>query len=95
VKRGGGLERVEFVGDLPVTSVDPATLLELESALERVHVRSARLGSLAELRLLGGLSILDAAAVLGVSTATAKTDWALAEAMLTAHVRGADRGRGA
>jgi len=83
LKRGGGHARVTLAGDLPLEEADPATLLDLEAALTTLAERGPRLAQVAELRLFGGLSSEETAAVVGVSRSTAKDDWAMARAMLS------------
>jgi RNA polymerase sigma factor (TIGR02999 family) len=61
------------------TEVDFAAVHE---ALERLEALDAQQGRLVELRFFGGLSIQEAAEVLGVSPATAKREWAIARAWL-------------
>lgn len=63
----------------------------IHAALERLEALDSRQGKLVELRFFGGLSIQEAAGVIGVSPATAKREWAVARAWLqrelTAEVR--------
>jgi RNA polymerase sigma-70 factor (ECF subfamily) len=81
-KRGGGgtrlaLEETVLVGgapDLDLVAVDDAL-----SELGRLDTRQARI---VELRFFGGLSVEEAAAVLGISRATVERDWGLARAWL-------------
>jgi RNA polymerase sigma factor (TIGR02999 family) len=51
-------------------------------ALERLEALDPRQVKLVELRFFGGLSIQEAADVIGVSPATAKREWAIARAWL-------------
>lgn len=54
----------------------------IHNALERLEALDPDQGKLVELRFFGGLSIKDASAVMGVSPATAKREWAIARAWL-------------
>ncbi len=54
----------------------------IHNALERLEALDPDQGKLVELRFFGGLSIKDASAVMGVSPATAKREWAVARAWL-------------
>lgn len=73
--------------DLPLpTGPDAADLLDLDAALVDLASRRPRIARVAELRIYGGLSIADAAQLLGVSLTTAKGDWALAQALLSARL---------
>ncbi|MBI5850591.1 MAG: RNA polymerase subunit sigma-70 [Planctomycetes bacterium] len=81
-KRGGDRSRVELEDTIPVLTADPDTLLDLELALSRLANVSERLALVAELRLLGGLSMPEIAAVADLSLSTAKEDWSFAQALL-------------
>lgn len=81
-KRGGGLHRVTLTNldiESPECDVD---LLALEDALQVLERESPRLARLVELRFFAGLSIEEAATVIGVSPATVKRDWSFARAWL-------------
>ena len=89
-KRGSGAtvvsldEHADAVRDaMPLLTIDHADrVAELEEALtglERVSERQCRV---VECRFYGGLSIPDTAAALGISEATVKRDWAVAQAWL-------------
>jgi RNA polymerase sigma-70 factor, ECF subfamily len=84
VKRGGGRVRADadveqLTSELPLHD---ETLLDLDSALERLTAVDADLARVAELRLFGGLSVRDLAPVMRISLTTAKDKWALARAWL-------------
>jgi RNA polymerase sigma factor (TIGR02999 family) len=89
-RRGGGRKRVELeVAGLAARMDDPK-LLALDEALaklERLHPSKAQL---VKLRYFAGLAIREAAAVLGISTATADRYWAYARAWLQREMTGAD-----
>ncbi|MCC6427015.1 MAG: sigma-70 family RNA polymerase sigma factor [Phycisphaerales bacterium] len=87
-KRGGGaariaLDRAESGDGGPASSetdsVDPIDLAELLDQLERLNPRHARL---VELRFYAGLTMPQAAEILGVSLPTAERDWRTAKAWL-------------
>src|SRR5688572_11209602 len=81
-KRGGDWGRVDFE-DLDVTtSVTPDQLVALDDALDRLVALDRLAGELVKLRYFAGLALDDAAAVLGISTATAYRHWAYARAWL-------------
>ncbi len=66
-------------------------LLDFEAvdrALTRLEQLDKRQGQLVELRFFGGLSIEDAADVMGVSVATVKRDWVFARAWLQRELSG-------
>lgn len=57
-------------------------LVRLDEALLELSALDARQGRLVELRYFGGLTLDEAAELLGVSVATVKRDWTLARAWL-------------
>jgi RNA polymerase sigma factor (TIGR02999 family) len=80
-KRQGG-HRValqDTVNLLPTGSVD---LVALDDALQGLADLDPRQSRVVELRFFGGLSTEDTAAVLGISPATVKRDWATARVWL-------------
>ena len=82
LKRGGEAERVSFA-DLAVTAEEPdLDLLALDKALDALAEDEPRLAEVVNLRYFGGLSIVETAAVLGISLATVKRDWTFARAWL-------------
>ena len=82
LKRGGRQERVPLDKlDLAVNS-DSEALLLVEDALERLAAHDPLKARLVALRFFGGLSLAEAAPVLGVSEPTAKRHWAYARAWL-------------
>ena len=90
VKRGASAQQVTFFEPASTQRLDPARLLDLEAAIEKLEQRSERLARMAELRLFAGLSPTEAAAVLQVSKTTAVDDWALARAMLSQYLNPSD-----
>jgi len=89
-KRGGGARQITLThaGAAGAMSAedsadDPAVeVLALHEALTRLAEMDPEQGRLVELRYFGGLSIQETAAVLGVSPATIKREWAVARAWL-------------
>jgi RNA polymerase sigma factor (TIGR02999 family) len=86
LKRGGGAARVPLDG-LPAPEPDEE-LLALHEALDKLAAADPQKAKLVELRYFGGLTGEQAAAVLGISPATADRHWAFARAWLQAEVRG-------
>jgi RNA polymerase sigma factor (TIGR02999 family) len=73
--------------------VDPVALsaddlLALDEALDRLGERSDRQARVVELRFFAGLSIPEAADVLGVAVNTVKRDWSTARAWLNRELAG-------
>jgi RNA polymerase sigma factor (TIGR02999 family) len=84
VKRGGERRRVEL-GDVAVGAPesDPEPdIVAIDAGLERLRARSERAARVLELRYFGGLSVDEAAEVLGVSEATVRREGRLARAWL-------------
>jgi DNA-directed RNA polymerase specialized sigma24 family protein len=72
-------------GALELRSPEAPSDVDFEAvhgALERLEALDPEQGRLVELRFFGGLSIKDAASVMGISPATAKREWAIARAFL-------------
>ena len=81
-KRGGGARPVELEDALVRVEQDAAEILALHEALERLSALDASLGTLVELRFFGGLSVEEAADVLGVSERTVKRGWSKARTLI-------------
>jgi RNA polymerase sigma-70 factor, ECF subfamily len=62
--------------------IDAVELIALNDALERLAMLDPEKARLVELRYFAGLSIPEAAAALGVSTATVGREWAIARMWL-------------
>jgi RNA polymerase sigma factor (TIGR02999 family) len=85
-KRGGDPERITLDENLlrapSGNTVQEIDLVALDAALEKLAALDARQAKVVELRYFGGLSVEEAADVLGISAATVKRDWTLARAWL-------------
>jgi RNA polymerase sigma factor (TIGR02999 family) len=81
-KRGGDWQRVDFEKLDVTTSVSPDQLVALDDALAQLAALDHVAGELVKLRYFAGLALDQAAAALGVSTATAYRHWAYARAWL-------------
>jgi RNA polymerase sigma factor (TIGR02999 family) len=82
LKRGGNLQRVPL-DDLDLAiHADSDDLLLIEEALQRLDAHDTVKAELVKLRFFVGLSLEDAAPILGVSEPTAKRYWAYARAWL-------------
>ena len=80
--------RVSWREDLPAQGSHNLDVLALDVALDKLAALDARKGRLVELRFFAGLTIVQAAAVLGLAQATANRDWVLARAWLFRELRG-------
>jgi RNA polymerase sigma factor (TIGR02999 family) len=86
-KRGGDWQRVNFEELDVSTSVSPEQLVALDDALARLTALDHLAGELVKLRWFAGLALDQAAAALGISTATAYRHWAYARAWLYSELR--------
>jgi RNA polymerase sigma factor (TIGR02999 family) len=81
-KRGGGRKRFDLRQPVAVNDLPPDDLLDLTEALDALAAEDPAKAELVKLRFFGSLSVEDAAAVLGISRATADRHWAYARAWL-------------
>jgi RNA polymerase sigma factor (TIGR02999 family) len=89
-KRGGHRRRQELELDLLHAPDGSDDLLALDEALERLTAADPQVAELVELRYFAGLSIPEAAAILGVAPRTADRWWAYARAWLLGELRNGD-----
>ena len=82
LRHGGAYGRADVEPDELVALPPTVDVLELDEALQRLADLDADKARLVELRFFGGLSIVEAAEVLGVSRATADRAWAFSRAWL-------------
>lgn len=82
LKRGGGAERLPLEGDVATVDADADRWDDLDRALNRLAALDARQAKVVELRYFGGMTVEEAARVLGVSEKTVKRDWSVARAWL-------------
>jgi RNA polymerase sigma factor (TIGR02999 family) len=81
-KRGGGVRHIPL-DEAPVVSPQrDDDLVALDEALAALAEVDARKSRVVELRYFGGLTVEEAAGVLGVSPETVRRDWRLAKAWL-------------
>lgn len=83
-KRGGGALRIPL-DDAKHAQHAPDTLVDyagVHHALGRLRALHARQAEVVTLRVMGGLSVTQIATLLGVSTRTVESDWAVARAWL-------------
>ena len=66
---------------------DPVSVLALDEALNELSQLSSRQARIVELRCFAGLSVPEAAAVLGVHSRSVDRDWAMARAWLRRRLR--------
>jgi len=82
LRHGGRLERVDAAEvDIPAPA-DDDEILAVNEALEKLAVRDQPKAELVKLRYFVGLTIEEAAEILGISVPTAKRHWTFARAWL-------------
>jgi RNA polymerase sigma factor (TIGR02999 family) len=87
-RHGGGRARVtldESAVAVPESGVD---ILALNEALERLRAEDPRKAELVKLRYFAGMTIAEAAEVLGISHATAERDWVYSRLRLFQWMKG-------
>jgi RNA polymerase sigma factor (TIGR02999 family) len=86
VRNGAGLERVN-VDDIEIEApIRDEDLLAVDEALERFAVHDPQKAELVKLRFFAGLTIEEAANVLGISDPTVKRYWAYSRAWLSREI---------
>jgi RNA polymerase sigma factor (TIGR02999 family) len=83
-KRGGGVRPLTLIEGVLALPAEPERVVELDDALTRLATLDARQAEVVELRYFVGLTIPEAADVMGLSPATVKRDWMAARAWLHA-----------
>jgi len=81
-KRVEGRKRVTLCGSMKSGSEAGIDLVDLHDTLTRLAKLNARHAQVVEMRILGGLTIAEAAEALGVSHNTVESDWFMAKAWL-------------
>jgi RNA polymerase sigma factor (TIGR02999 family) len=82
LRHGGGQQRVD-IQDVDIAAPgDDDQLLALNEALDKLAAQDQRKSELVKLRYFVGMTIEEAAQVLGISEPTAKRDWTYARAWL-------------
>lgn len=85
-RHGGGLQRQEL-SDLVLASASDDQLLAVNEALDKFAAQDKEKAELVKLRYFVGLTIQEAATVLGISGTTAKRHWTYARAWLFQEIR--------
>jgi len=92
-KRGKGFEKV-FLKEAEAVAISKgkaADVVALDEALTQLAEFDPQQAHLVELRFFGGLSIEEAAGVLGISRTTVKRNWNVAKAWLARELRRGDQ----
>jgi RNA polymerase sigma factor (TIGR02999 family) len=92
-KRGGDGERVTLMADeVAAPEQNGIDVLDLHESLERLAAFDPQQERIVELRYFGGLTIDEAAEVVGISQATVVREWTIAKEWLRADLSGARSG---
>jgi RNA polymerase sigma factor (TIGR02999 family) len=87
-KRGGRRKRVELNDNDAAYTPSDADLLDIDEALTRLAAEDSQAAQLIQLRYFGGLSLEDAAEVIGLSRSSAYEHWAYARVRLRCLLQG-------
>ena len=86
-KRGGDHKKVSLDEAIIFDEQRADELLAVDDSLKRLAEMDPRQARIVEMRFFGGLSVEEAAEVLGVSPKTVKRDWSVAKAWLYADLK--------
>jgi RNA polymerase sigma factor (TIGR02999 family) len=91
--KAGGNRRRRDLPDIQAADVGGPhiDLLALNEALEKLEKQDKRRAELVKLRFFAGLTIAEAAQMLGISTSTADNDWAYARSWLRLEIEGGQK----
>lgn len=84
-RRGGQRERLELKDEVlspDADAAEPDRILAVHEALAELETQSPRKAQLVKMRFFAGMTLEEAAAVLGVAVPTAKREWAAARVWL-------------
>src|SRR5262245_24465384 len=90
-KRGGQRQRVEWNDSIEAPAEPTDDLLAIDEALAQLAARDAESAQLVKLRFYAGLSVEEAADLMGLARATAYRTWNYAKAWLKTNVAGPAR----
>ena len=89
-KRGGDWQRLDVQLNEPIVAGPNTDILAVDEALSQLAGEHPEKAELVKLRYFAGLTLADAAAALGISTATADRRWRYARAWLARRLRQGD-----
>jgi RNA polymerase sigma factor (TIGR02999 family) len=90
-RHGGGHQRTDLPEIACAVAQNEDQLLAVNEALEKFAAQDKQKAELVKLRYFVGMTIEEAAEVLGISSGTAKRHWAYARAWLAAEMRVAEK----
>ena len=92
LKRGGDRHRVDLDEVAETSEQADDRILAVNEALDRLDAGDPQAAQLVKLRFFAGISITDAAEILGISRASAYEQWSYARAWLRCEVEDGDAG---
>ena len=91
-RRGGGRRRLSITSADLAAPEEPADVLALEEAVNRLEAWDERLARVVRLRFYAGLSVEETGRILGLSPRTVKRDWSFARTWLYSELDGGGAG---
>ena len=91
LKHGGGLQKVDLNSADIAISEPPEDVIALDEALTKLGEQEPAVADLVKIRYFAGLTLEQAAEILGVSRRTADRYWAYARAWLYKEITEVDR----
>lgn len=89
-KRGGGRKRIELDSAVAIAKEPDAMVLALDELLEKLATHDPQKAEIVRLRYFAGLTVSEAAQVLGISKATAERHWSFARSWLYCRLNDAE-----
>jgi RNA polymerase sigma factor (TIGR02999 family) len=93
LRHGGACKRVELTEDLPAAERTPEDVLAVDEALTQLAAADPPIANLVKLVYFAGLTMEQAAEVLGIAPRTAYRNWAYARAWLFRRLHGREPSR--
>ncbi|QDU89111.1 ECF sigma factor [Pirellulimonas nuda] len=75
LKRGGSMKRASGLGDLAGLTADPATLIDLHEAIDRLAETDEQAAEMLKILVFAGLSVAEAGRSMGLSRKVAYRHW--------------------
>lgn len=86
LKRGGHLDRQDLGDDLAMLPADPALMLDLNEAVDRLEKADTQAAELLKLVLFAGLSVAEAGGMLGMTRDVAYRHWDYIRSWSVVHI---------
>jgi RNA polymerase sigma factor (TIGR02999 family) len=87
LKRGGGAQHEDIEENTILLAVPPQELLAVDEAVQELEKQDPQVAELVKLRYFVGMTMVEAAAALGLAPRTAERLWTFGRAWLRNHVR--------